>query len=277
MEVTLHPHAEKEVAIEDDPDFAAVVNESQRSASAFRPIGTERGGGPEWDAPLDLRVNSPFALDLMKLWELTDQSVPPSIAAALGPRIPVLIHHIVTPFPNDGSIPGGVWGLGYEFVNESAEANTVAVMPSDEVLKIGSIGQVVEVGLDLSGGVGLPEASIKAVSNVPGVQLSGAEIKAAANSKFQFSLKLSLSLRKVVGAPVGKGGALWKMYRQDEPLDRPHTLLQTLMVAEGTREIRCTVKTWAKQAGLFGTRLGAKFWSYENQEFLVNLAGIPDS
>lgn len=271
MEVTLHPESEYEIKIEDDPDFAKLVEHRTKISSTFKPIGAKRGGGDDWDAPLDLRVNRPFALDLRKLWELGGQPVPSEVQAMLGTQTPVLIHHVVTPFPMDGRIPGGVWGLGYEFVNESAEANTIAVLPSDEMLKIASIGQQAEVGLNLSGGVGIPDTRIGGIANAPEIQLAGAQLKASADQTFQFSLKMSLSLRKVVGAPVGKGGALWKMYRQDEPLDRPHTLMQTVMVAQGTREISCTIKTWAKQAGFLGTRLGAKFWPYEDQEFVVSL------
>jgi hypothetical protein len=266
---------EHEADLETDPELAALFEERQKLAS-FQPIGASRPAGGDWDAPLDLRVHRPVAVDLRRVWRATKAEAPPTITAALGPRIPVLLHHVVTPFAIDGRIPGAVWGLGYEFVNESADASTVAVLPTDELLKIGSIGQDVDVGLDLRGGVGVPGEALDLLDGVPGLSLSGASVRATVGQEFQFRLRMTLSLRKVVGAPVGAGGALWKMYRQDEPLDRPHTLLQTVLVAEGTREIRCTVKTWARQAGLLGTRLGAKFWSYDDEEFIVSLEGLGD-
>jgi len=271
MNIVLQPGKEQQISIEDDAELVAIFEKQRQFESAFNPIGAKRGGGDEWYAPLDLRVNRPYAVDLRKLWDITGQAVPAEIEAMLGHRIPVLLHHVVTPFPMDGKVPGGVWGLGYEFVNNSANANTISVLPSDEVLNIGSIGSEVELGVDLSGGVGVPDASLECINSIPGVNLSGAKLHASTHQKFQFSLKMALTLRKVVGAPVGEGGALWKMYRQNEPLDRPHTLLQTVMLADGAREIKCTIRTWAKQAGWFGTRLGAKYWPYEDLAFTVNL------
>jgi hypothetical protein len=107
----------------------------------------------------------------------------------------------------------------------------------------------------------------------PLVTLSGASVRASTDQSFQFSVGLSITLRKVVGAPVGIGGAMWKLYRQDEPLDQPHALLQTVLVPEDATSIRCTVKTWAKQAGILGTRWGARFWKYDDQQFEISLMG----
>jgi hypothetical protein len=85
---------------------------------------------------------------------------------------------------------------------------------------------------------------------------------------------MEISLRKVVGAPVGAGGALWKMYRQDEPLEGPHALLQTLVVGPGTQRIKCKIRTWAKQAGWLGTSWGARLWPYEDEAFEISLDGL---
>jgi hypothetical protein len=170
--------------------------------------------------------------------------------------------HTVTPFPVDGKSPARVWGLGYEFVAHDIDANTVAVEPSDAVYKVAQVGQTFVLGIDAGG-------KFAVASDTPGENFG---VRASTSQNFQFEAALTISLRKVVGAPVGIGGAQWKMFRQNEPLDRPHTLLQLLLVPEGDAQLRCTVKTWAKQAGRFGTRWGAKYWPYDDQTFTVKLA-----
>ncbi|HUS29393.1 MAG TPA: hypothetical protein VMZ53_12830, partial [Kofleriaceae bacterium] len=202
------------------------------------------------------------------------QAEPPGITASLGPRIPILLQHVITPFPVDGKAPGKVWGLGYEFEPHDVDANTVSVAPDDEVLKIGQIGQEVEMGVELGGKIGVPQGALSALAAAPAVSLTNASLRASTSQSFQFSLHLKLTLRKLVGAGFGAGGAQWKLYRQDEPIDKPHTLLQTLLVAEGTKSIKCSVRTWAKQAGFLGTSLGAKFWPYPDQAFEISLAGL---
>lgn len=234
--------------------------ESLAARGPLHPISA-RGGGDDWDAPFDLRVARPRAVDLRALWAATGEKEPPDIAAALGPNRPILLTHVVTPFPKDGRSPARVWALGYELVAHDANANTVSVVPSTEEYKAGELGQSVEVGIDLGGRVGSSEV-------VPGIDAS---IRAVTNQKFQFNASIRISLRKVMGAPVGTGGAVWKMFRQNEPLDQPHTLLQTVLVGPKTRTLRCTLKTWATQAGFLGTSLGARFWPYEDQEFEVAL------
>jgi hypothetical protein len=187
----------------------------------------------------------------------------------------VLLHHIVTPFPPDGQSPRSPWGLGYEFVVHGINANTESVLPNDEVLQVAKVGQNVELGIEFGGSVGIPEAALEVVAGVPGVSLTGARVTASTNQKYSFALSMTITLRKVIGAPVGAGGAQWKMYRQDERLDRPHPLLQTLLVPEKAKTIQCTIRTWAKQAGYFGTRIGEKFWQYDDQNFSVDLRAEP--
>jgi len=224
-----------------------------------------------WDPPFDLRVVRPRAVDLRTLWERTGQEVPPHIAAALGPQRPVLLHHTVTPFPPNGKSPVSPWGLGYEFVVHDVDANTESVLPNDQVLQIARVGQNVELGLEFGGTVGIPEEALELVTAVPAVSLTGAQVTASTNQKYSFALSMMITLRKVIGAPVGVGGAQWKMYRQDERLDRPHPLIQTLLVPEKVKTIRCTIRTWAKQAGFFGSRIGEKFWRYDDQNFSVDV------
>jgi hypothetical protein len=147
-------------------------------------------------------------------------------------------------------------------------------MPSDEVLTIGKVDQEVALGVELGGHIGVPKEALTALAAAPAISLTNASLRASMSQQFQFSLHMKLTLRKVVGAGFGVGGAQWKLYRQDEPIDKPHTLLQTLLVAEGTKSIRCTVRSWAKQAGFLGTRLGAKFFQYPDQTFDISLDGL---
>lgn len=265
--VQLHPGSGNERDLKDDPDLLALAVEE---------AGLEMAGnqGQDWDEPFDLRVNRPRAIDLRKLWALTKQPEPPGITASLGPNIPILVEHVITPFPVNGKAPGKVWALGYEFVPHDVDANTVSVMPNDEVVEIGKIGQEVDFGIELGGKIGVPDSALTALAAAPAVSLTNASLRASTNQRFQFSLQMKLTLRKVVGAGFGVGGAQWKLYRQDEAIDKPHALMQTLLVAEGTKSIRCTVRSWAKQAGFLGTRLGAKFWQYPDQTFEISLAGL---
>jgi len=230
-----------------------------RQLMESRPV--HMGLRENWDPPFDLRVKRPLAIDLRTLWEQTGLNIPPTIAATLGPRRPVLLHHVVTPFPPDGQPPRSPWGLGYEFVAQGIDANTESVVPNDEVLQVATVGQNVELGIEFGGAVGIPKATLELIPDVPGVSLTGARVTASTNQKFSFALSMSITLRKVVGAPVGIGGAKWTMYRQDEPLNCPHTLMQTLLVPENAKKLLCKIRTWAKQAGYFGLRIGEKFWS----------------
>jgi hypothetical protein len=269
-EVQLRPQAETEQALDTDLKQLLLARESLESLS---PI-SERGGSDEWDAPFDLRVLRPRAIDLRKLWQLTGQSEPPGIAATLGARRPILINHVVTPFPVDGRAPGRVWGLGYEFVAHDIDANTVSVVPDDEVMEIAKVGQSVDLGLELGGKIGIADAALQHAGLGPTISLSGASLSAATSQRFQFALEMRITLRKVVGAGVGIGGAQWKLYRQNEPIDQPHTLLQTVLVPEAARSLRCSVKTWAKQGGRLGTGWGARFWPYPDQAFDISLAEL---
>jgi len=265
-EVCLHP----QTATEQDLDGPLKeIIQAQEQLESMCPVSA-LDLRADWDPPFDLRVLRPRAIDLRKLWRLTKQPEPPGIAASLGARRPILLNHLVTPFPIDGSIPGRVWGLGYEFVVHDLDASTVSVVPSDEVMEIGKVGQSVDLGLELGGKVGIPSVELPQTSG-PTVSLSGASLRASTNQRYQFALEMRITLRKVIGAGVGIGGAQWKLYRQNEPIDQPHALLQTILVPEDAKSIRCTVKTWAKQAGFLGTRVGARFWPYQDQDFEVDL------
>lgn len=255
--VQLKPRGEQaEAAL--DPELLEIVEKN--AATSRSPISVS-SGDDGWDAPFDLRVARPRAIDLRALWAKENRPEPAEMAAALGPKRPILLTHVVTPFPRDGEEPARVWSLGYEIVILDADANTVSVAPSNEVFKVAELGQFVDLGLDFGGRLGIAQGP-------PG---TGMALRAVTSQRFQFQVSMKITLRKVVGAPVGAGGAVWKMFRQNEQLDQPHTLLQTVLFAEGATSLRCTVKTWAKQAGWLGTRWGARFWPYEDQPFEISL------
>lgn len=253
-EVTLKHGAESDKTL--DAELLSLL----KGSSSLSEI-SERGGGEEWDAPFDLRVARPRATDLRAVWRATKMDVPPQLAGALGATRPILITHTVTPFPVDGRSPARVWSLAYELIAHNADANTVAVAPSNESYKVADLGQTVVLGIDVGGKFDVAE--------LPGSNIG---LRASTSQRFQFEVSMAITLRKVVGAPVGIGGAQWKMFRQNEPLDQPHTLLQLVLVPEHAQEVRCTVKTSATQAGWLGTHLGAKFWPYDDQMFTVKLA-----
>lgn len=271
QEILLKQCAPQDVSVDADPVLHELITDRETLRRSIRPIGQNRGGGDDWDAPLDVRVSRPRAVDLETFWRSTNQKVPPVIAASLGRRKPILINHVITPFAKDGRLPANVWALGYEFIAKDIEADTVAVLPNDDVLKVGTVGQEMSFGLDLAGGVALPEGSALEEQDGPSISLTGARLRAATHQAFHFSLRLELTFRRVVGAPTGIGGAAWKMYRQNERLDRSHALLQTVLVDEGAQHLDCSVRVWATQAGVLGTGWGAKFWPYADQDFRVDL------
>src|SRR5262249_37186241 len=103
------------------------------------------------------------------------------------------------------------------------------------------IGQNLDLGLELGGKLGVPDEVLQSLAVGPAVSLTGASVRATTSQRFQFAVEIKVTLRKVVGAGVGVGGAMWKLYRQNEPLDKPHVLLQTVLVPETARSISCTV------------------------------------
>ena len=250
-----------ERSVELDSELRVLIEKRRNSLGE---ISARRGGGEDWDAPLDLRIVRPMATDLRALWAASNEQAPPMLAGALGSTRPVLLTHTVTPFSIDGRAPSKVWGLGYEMITHGTDANTVAVAPTAEAYQVAEIGQTIALGIGAHGSFALGEGQ---PGGAPGVRVS-------VSQRFQFEASLKISLRKVIGAPVGIGGALWKMYRQNEPLDQPHTLLQLLLVPEEEKELRCTVATWATQVGWLGTSWGARFWPYDDQAFTIRLDDV---
>ena len=99
---------------DEDPVLAAVAAElADRDADDGERGGDdgERGFASD-DAPFDLGIPAPRAIDLRKLWKLAGKKPEPEIAAALGPNIPVLLSHSVTAFPTQPR-PPRVWAIRY--------------------------------------------------------------------------------------------------------------------------------------------------------------------
>src|SRR6185503_5733647 len=110
-----------------DPELLEMAEKN--AATSRSPISASTGD--DWDEPFDLRVARPRAVDLRKLWAKENHSEPPELMAALCPKRPILLTHVVTPFPRDGDTPARVWSLGYEIVLPAATADTVSVAPSN--------------------------------------------------------------------------------------------------------------------------------------------------
>ncbi len=224
------------------------------------------------EGPFDLRVILPRALDLTRVWKAAGKPVPTELDAILGgAKIPVLLNHGLTPFPHDGTLPRGVWGLGYEFELRSPVAHTISLVPDSQALTVADIQQDVQLGLDIGGKIALPAVELPVTGPVPGVSLTGARLEASTQQSMALSLRMKITLRKILAGPFGAGGAKWNLYRQDERLDQFHPLLQTITVPAGTTSLHAVVRTWATRKKLFG---GREFWPYPDQEFEISLAGL---
>ena len=268
QEINLNRGPCEKMDLDSDPEFRKMVFKNYEDN--VKGLATKEDKRV-WDAPIDLRTTNPQAYDLIAFYERAGQEVPKEISAALGRKRPVLLKHILTPFPADGQFPKNVWALGYEFVPEDNTMNTRAVIPNDEIATVGKISQDVSLGLKLNGEIGVPEKTIEVLNSVPGLALTNAKLEASTDQNFQLNLHLSLSFRKVIGAPVGTGGAMWKMYRQDERIDGSHALYQTVLMDEDVSEVSCTVKTWAKQGGWLGLSFGAELWRYDPVNFTISV------
>lgn len=264
----LEPECVSEVDLDEDP----VLKELLAEAANLGLAELSGEGGDTAEPALNVEANRPFAVDLSQLWESQGFDVPTEIKAALGPRRPVLLHHTVTPFAGDGFIPSGIWGLGYEFRPTKLNANTVSVFPHDEALSLGELKQDLELGVGFGGELEVPQASLALDESSALVSLQGASIHASTSSTFKIGIRMKLSLRKVLGAGVGTGGAKWQMYRQDEPLEKPHVLLQTLLVPDNRREFKAEVRYWAKK-GFVGTRFFSRLYTYPAQTYIIDLRG----
>jgi hypothetical protein len=141
-------------------------------------------GGPEpaklnpADCPFDLEVATPYAVDLRRLCELNGTQVPPEVAAKLGPNIPVLVYHRMTPFAQAGQKSHGIWGMGYAVrLLGLPEATTVDLVPSSKLATVASVNFKVASNLEggasfsvaAPGSAGLEMASSADLASTPGL------------------------------------------------------------------------------------------------------------
>lgn len=236
------------------PDFEGAAGDDER--------------GDQDDAPFNLGIPAPRAIDLRKLWKLAGKEADPMITAALGARIPVLLSHAVTALPRPGRKPARVWGLGYKVEMYDVDANTVDVQPATELLDVVKVGAEATVDVSLDGSLEVPKQARELLDSIPGVNLTGAKVSASANENAKLSISFTLSVPKVIsGAGDAHGGAEWNLYAQDKRLEGQQTLLQTVLLPKGVKQLRLGVTGWAREAGLFGP----KQWVFETATFLVDL------
>jgi hypothetical protein len=239
-----------------------------------RPDALERAGrgdeerGDEREAPFNLGLPPPRAIDLRRLWKLAGKKPDDTITAGLGPRVPVLLSHGVTAFPRPGRKPARVWGLGYTVELFDVDARTVDVQPTTELLDVVQVGSEATVDIGLDGSLEVPEGARVALDTIPGVNLTAAKVGASVNESAKLSISFTLSVPKVISGPGdGPGGAQWNLYAQDKRLEGHQALLQTILLPKGVKRLRLGVTGWAREAGIFGP----KQWIFETATFDVDL------
>jgi hypothetical protein len=226
--------------------------------------------GDRQDAPFNLGMPAPRAIDLRKLWRLAGKQADPMIVAALGPKVPVLLSHGVTALPRPGRKPARVWGLGYKVEMFDVASTTVDVQPGTDLLEIAKVGTEATVDLGLDGSLEIPEGARVALASIPGVNLTAARVAAGAKENAKLSISFTVSVPRIIsGLGDGYGGAEWNLYAQDKRLEGYQALLQTILLPKGVKQIRIGVTGWAREAGLFGP----KEWVFETATFVVDLDG----
>ncbi len=262
----------------EDVDLDELDDLARQEAALLAPMGASHDDADDEDpeAPYDLELVKPRAVDLLKLCAVSGTAVPPTIAAALGPNVPILLHHGLTPFAPAGTRPVGVWGMGYEVTLDGVDARTVSVLPATTIEEVGSVDSKVDFGLDVGGGISLLPAplALAVATLVPGLSLPSVEMHAVAHQRFSFALRMSLSFLRVQAGPVGAGGARWNVYRGAESIDSFLPLVQTILVPSGLDRLEMTVGTWVRRRGRWGGLRRARAWKAPPQAFEVSLAGV---
>ena len=229
----------------------------------------ERGGEEGSQAPFDLSIPEPRAMDLRQLWKLARKKPDPQILAALGPNVPILFSHSVTAFPvGAGRLPR-VWGIRYGSSLFGVDARTVSLQPTTELIDILKVGAEAELEVGVGGELAVPREVGAIVSELPGVVLNDARVSASAKESAKLRIRFTLSVPKVIAGADARGGARWQLYAQDRRLDGHQALLQTLLVPKGTRRVRVDVVSSVAAAGWFGPRQ----WRFETESFDVALDG----
>lgn len=248
-----------------DDDVLTSMNRDLPSAA----LGDEdEDRGDPKDAPFNLGMPAPRAIDLRKLWKLAGKEPDPMITAALGARIPVLLSHGVTALPRPGRKPARVWGLGYKVELFDVAANTVDVQPGTDLLEIATVGAEATVDVGLDGSLEVPEVARAALDALPGVSLTAARVGAGIKENAKLSISFTVSVPRIIsGLGDGHGGAEWNLYAQDKRLEGHQALLQTVLLPKGVKRLRIGVTGWAREAGFFGP----KEWVFETASFDVDL------
>jgi hypothetical protein len=255
----------------DDPTLVALAAELAQDdeRGGGERGGDERGGderGGDHEAPFDLGIPRPRAMDLRKLWKLTAQKADPQVLAALGPNVPILLAHSVTAFPVGSGTPR-VWGIRYHSAVVGTEADTVDLQPSTELLDVVTVGSTADVGISLGGKLEVLPAVMGVINEVPGLDLNDAKIAASVNETAALRISFTLSVPKVISGPDASGGAGWQLYAQDRRLEGRQALIQTQLVPKGTTTIRIEVQSSVAAAGWFAPRE----WHFDNVTFDVPL------
>ena len=224
--------------------------------------------GGQADPPYDLQSPEPRAVDLLGLWKRLGKEPDPELLATLGPSRPILLSHGITAFHKMGRRPRAIWGMGYQATVTDTDARTLDVTPRSEHLTVGSLEQSIRLGVTLDGRIEVPPVAAS-IDAIPGVGLNGASIEIGADEHLAFTLRYEFRVLKVQAGPLAPGGARWNLYRQDQPLDDFHPLLQTLLVPRGARDLTVEVQAWAREAGFLGP---GREWTFEPRSYRVSLA-----
>jgi hypothetical protein len=259
----------------DDPILAELDDRIRDEDALMAPMGeAEEEEQLDPHRPYDLEIVKPRALDLRELCKLARKEIPPEIGAALGPRVPVLLYHGLTPFARPGERPRGVWGLGYEVRPVDIDAATVAISPDTELTTVGALDSDVRIGLSVGGEMEVPKHALEAVNAIPGVSLHGAKIEATVDEKFALAVHLKLALVKVEAGLVGAGGARWNVYRAGDRIAGFQPFLQTALLPKNTRRLKLTAQPWVVRRGwLFGT-IGVRKFIPKPSDFEISLEGL---
>jgi hypothetical protein len=229
----------------------------------------ERAAGD--DPPFTLGIPEPRALDLRKVWKAAGRKPDPEILATLGSRVPILLSHRLTAFPRPGRSPARIWGLGYETSIPGSGARTVDVAPTTELLELVKVRQKAKLGLSLGGRLEVPQAALDALSEVPGVDLNDADVEASTDQSADLVISFTLSVPKVISGPDRDGGASWSLYAQDQRIEGPQALLQTLLVPAGTERLAVSVTGWVREASFLFIH---RQWRFDTETFDVPVDGI---
>lgn len=227
----------------------------------------ERGGSQSDDAPFDLGLPEPRAMDLRQIWKDAGKKADPQILAALGPKVPILLSHSVTAFPAGSGHPPRVWGIRYQSRLLDVDARTVSVQPTTELIDVVRVGAQADIEVGLGGELSVPKEAAAVLNALPGVVLNDARISAGLQESAEVRIQFTLSVPKVIAGPEAQGGARWHLYAQDRGLTGHQAMFQTLLIPENTRRGTVEIVSSVAAAGWFGPRE----WRFETATFELAL------